>query len=224
MSSSRVDSNLAGEISDLRAGMIKHADANQILDVVNTIIESMNRDVPSIDVSFQENLNELAGFIRDTKSEIMELSPEEISDEHLPVASMELDAIVEATETATNSIMEAAEEIEAVGADLGGDAEMALTDATMKIYEACGFQDITGQRISRVVGALNEIEAKVGDLLAAFSDDNDDARAERQMRRDDKREKKKSEARVDGEVLEGPQLTKNAVNQNDIDSLFDSLG
>lgn len=219
MSTSKIDPKLAIELSGLRSGVVKHADADQILEVVNTIIESMNRDIPSISVSVQDDLNELAGYIRDTKSEIMELRPNEISDEHLPVASMELDAIVDATETATNSIMEAAEKIEAVGAGLGGEAETALVGATTQIYEACGFQDITGQRISRVVRALDEIETKVDDLLGAFGDDNNEARIERRRQR----EKKQQEAKANGEFLEGPQLVKNAVSQDDIDSLFDSL-
>jgi chemotaxis protein CheZ len=219
MATSKIDPKLANDLSDLRSGMVQHADANQILEVVNTIIESMNRDVPSIAVSVQDDLNDLAGYIRDTKSEIMELRPEQISDEHLPVASMELDAIVDATETATNTIMEAAEKIEAVGDELGGDAETALVDATTRIYEACGFQDITGQRISRVVRALNEIEAKVDALLGAFGEEGNQARAERHRLR----EKKLQETRGDGEFLEGPQLVKNAISQDDIDSLFDSL-
>ena len=41
-----------------------------------------------------------------------------------------------------------------------------LQDATTRIYEACGFQDITGQRITKVVNTLKIIEAKVGQLVS----------------------------------------------------------
>ena len=224
MSVPKVDSALASEIAEIRSGRIRHAGANEILGVVQTIIDSMNRDIPSIDVAVRDDLEDLAGYIRDTKNEIMRLSPEEISDEHLPSASVELDAIVRATEQATHSIMEAAEQIEQVADALGAENGDLLIDATTRIYEACGFQDITGQRIGKVVWALQEIERKVDDLIGAFGDDDDEAREERRRAREARRDAKRQEAIAEGELLEGPQAPEAAVSQDDIDALFKSLG
>jgi chemotaxis protein CheZ len=215
--------SLASDVAEIKSGKVRHADATEILEVVKTIIDSMNRDVPSIDVAVRDDLEDLASYIRETKSEIMNLSPEEISEEHLSSASIELDAIVNATEKATNAIMEATEQIESVGDEVGGEVAEKILNATTQIYEACGFQDITGQRISKVVKAMQEIENKVDDLIGVFGDGDDQAREERRRARDKLRDEKRQEAIAEGELLEGPQLPETAVSQDDIDSLFDSL-
>ena len=231
MSSSQVEATaeeelaatLESEIAAVKSGKIHHADAAEILEIVQTIIDSMNRDVPSIDVAVRDDLEDLASYIRETKNEIMNLSPEDISDEHLSTASVELDAIVNATEKATNSIMEAAEQIEVVGEEVGDEVAEKICNATMQIYEACGFQDITGQRISKVVKAMQEIENKIDDLIGVFGDGDEEAQEERRRARDKSRDEKRQEAIAEGELLEGPQLPQTAVSQDDIDSLFDSL-
>ncbi len=214
---------LESEIAGMKSGKVRHADATEILEVVQTIIDSMNRDIPSIDVEVRDDLEDLASYIRDTKRDIMNLNPEEISDEYLPSASVELDAIVNATEKATNTIMEAAEQIEMVGVEVGGEAAAKILNATTQIYEACGFQDITGQRISKIVTAMQEIENKIDDLIGVFGEDDEDAREDRRRARDKLRDEKRQEASAEGELLEGPQLPDAAVSQDDIDSLFDSL-
>lgn len=214
---------LESEITEIKSGKVRHADAAEILDVVQTIIDSMNRDIPSIDVSVRDDLEDLASYIHDTKREIMNLSPEEISDDHLPTASIELDAIVNATEKATNAIMEATEQIEKVGEEVGGEIAEKILEATTQIYEACGFQDITGQRITKVVSAMQEIEGKVDELIGVFGDGDENAREERRRAREEMREQNRQEAIADGELLEGPQMPEAAVSQDDIDSLFDSL-
>ena len=55
-----------------------------------------------------------------------------------------------------------------MGATLDSAGAQMLQDATTKIYEACSFQDITGQRITKVVAALKAIDAKVSQIIATF--------------------------------------------------------
>ena len=50
----------------------------------------------------------------------------------------------------------------------GGEAAAKLQAATTKIYEACSFQDITGQRITKVVTTLKTIESKVAHIVNTF--------------------------------------------------------
>ena len=90
---------------------------------------------------------------RAAKAAIANLKPEDVKSDYLPAASDELDAIIEATEVAADEIMLAAEKIDAIGGELGGDNGDKLADLTVQIYTACGFQDITGQRIAKVVSA-----------------------------------------------------------------------
>ncbi|MEK9673502.1 MAG: hypothetical protein VW268_13545 [Rhodospirillaceae bacterium] len=85
------------------------------------------------DVKLHEELESLAGFIEEAKSDIASLWPDEVKDEFLPKAADELDAIVEATAEATNSIMDAVGGIEGVMDKLRGKNKDALMDATTKI-------------------------------------------------------------------------------------------
>ena len=61
--------------------------------------------------SLHQDCQDLASFITAARSEIAEIRPNDLKQEKLPRAGKELDAIVEATETATNQIMNATESI-----------------------------------------------------------------------------------------------------------------
>ena len=95
------------------------------------------------------------------------------------------------------------------GSALCRDASAKLQDATTRIYEACSFQDITGQRITKVVSTLKTIEVKVDSILAAFGS---------------RREGFAPAPLPDPEtLLNGPQLPANAMDQTDIDKLLASF-
>ena len=64
--------------------------------------------------------------------------------------------------------MSAAEAIEAIGAKADPETSAALLDAVTRIYEASAFQDITGQRITKVVRALQHIEGRIAALAAGL--------------------------------------------------------
>jgi chemotaxis protein CheZ len=75
-------------------------------------------------------------------------------------SGLELEAVVQATEAAANTIMEAAEAIQdwvACGAQ-DKDAVAAITARVNSIFEACSFQDVTGQRIRRAIQHLQQVE------------------------------------------------------------------
>ena len=93
----------------------------------------------------------------------------------------------------------------------------AVTNAVTAVYEACGFQDITGQRISKVVAALQHIECKVGSILDAFGDRIDRGTAP------PKPAPKNGTERPDEHLLNGPQLPSEGVSQDDVDALLASF-
>jgi chemotaxis protein CheZ len=156
-----------------------------------------------------EELAKLARVIEAARRDIAALRPDEIRQKHLPTATDELDAIVGATADATGEILDAAEQISAI-ADAAGATK--LTEQVTRIFEACSFQDITGQRITKVVKTLKEIEAKVVDLVRAFGSLENAAG-----------DVDGSAAGQDGEaaLLNGPQLPRDARSQADIDAIFD---
>ena len=133
----------------------------------------------------------------------------------------ELDAIVGGTESATETILGSAEEIDqmvqTLMARLKDEQNQALAsdiqDRVVKIFEACNFQDLTGQRITKVVGTLKFIETHIVRMmeiwggLEAFKDIQAEKIAER---------------KGDAALLNGPKLAGEVghASQDDIDSLF----
>ena len=104
------------------------------------------------EVSLLSEVEALGRTISTAKAEIAALRVDDINASHIPFATDELDAIVAHTASATNAILESCETLDEVGAAVSGEVAAKLTGATTRIYEACSFQDITGQRITKVVG------------------------------------------------------------------------
>lgn len=156
-------------------------------------------------------LQYLSEHIRRTRDELTALRPSTKGTNLLSSTADELGEIVDETARAANEIMSAAEAIEvaAVGADPALNEK--LLAATTRIYEASAFQDITGQRISKIVNALQHIEDKLSRLLDACGDLGEDAEPN-------------AGPIGDAALLNGPQLAVTANSQSDIDALFDSLG
>ncbi|MDP2696677.1 chemotaxis protein CheZ [Thalassospira sp.] len=157
-------------------------------------------------------LDELSHIIRKMKSEIASLRPDDIKSEYIPNATDELDAIVDATAGATHEILDAMDALEAFAATLPPEQAEIVTGATMRVYEACNFQDITGQRTTKVIKALKSIEERVEGLVSAFGDEI--ARFAEQNPRT------KKEAEGEAALLNGPQLEGKGVSQADIDAMF----
>lgn len=88
-------------------------------------------------------------------------------------ASRELDAVVNATERATQQILQAVEAIDeaanTLSASLKQQQEQALAsdirDHVVRVFEACNFQDLSGQRIAKVLATLKFVEDRVARML-----------------------------------------------------------
>jgi chemotaxis protein CheZ len=194
-------------------------DPDQLIGIIEAVIDSIEGDLTAVGLKVYADIEALARYIDTARSEIADLRPDDINSEHLPAATDELTAIVGSTEQATNTIFEAVEKIESLAEKMDPAVAEQVSNAITSVYEACGFQDITGQRITKVVTALQKVESKVDALLNAFGDE---------LKRDGagKAPEKKTTApsgapaRPDEDLLNGPQLPENAVSQDDIDALF----
>ncbi len=82
-------------------------------------------------------------------------------------SGLELEAVVQATEAAANQIMEAAEAIGDWLRDGSRDPGSMETVAAKlnSIFEACTFQDVTGQRVRRAIQHLQNVEMILTDLM-----------------------------------------------------------
>jgi chemotaxis protein CheZ len=90
-------------------------------------------------------------------------------------SGVELEAVVQATEHAANQIMEAAEAISR-WLQAGGDpaALPAVTRQVNAIFEACTFQDLTGQRIRRAIEHLQQVESMLSGMMQEVPADTHD--------------------------------------------------
>jgi chemotaxis protein CheZ len=168
------------------------------------------------DTDIQSIVAELAGvadYIGHMKQEIAALKPNELTRERIPSANDELGNVVQATASATHTIMAAAEEILGAGALSDKDYRELVETRVLAIFEACSFQDITGQRIGRVLEALVQIEKRLNRFAKAVKvrDSADGPDPEEALR----------QARREVLLLNGPQNEDVAVKQDDIDALFD---
>src|ERR1700710_1114621 len=109
-------------------------------------------------------LQYLSDQIRHTRAELGTLRPRGAS---LATTADELEEIVAQTARPANEIMGAAEAIEQLMPRVDADVATALLAAVTRIYEASAFQDITGQRITKIIRAVQDIEDKIDTLVSA---------------------------------------------------------
>lgn len=188
---------------------------DQVADIIRQVIGTVEGDLAGADAKFYREIEGLARYIRTAKMEIAAIRPAEITAEHIPAATDQLDAVVGATEEATNKIMDECDRIGDVAAALPPEPSAQLTACVTRIFEACNFQDLTGQRITKVVAALKHIEDKIQALLAALGEE---AGAEAAVITPSA-PPAPSEDR-DQQLLNGPQLPGAGVSQDEIDKLF----
>ncbi len=144
------------------------AGGDRIEAAVRAVLGSLSGDMTATEAALLGELEALGREVARAKSEIAALRVDDINASHIPTATDELDAVVSHTATATNEILDCCEVLEGLQARLQGEDAEALAGAVTRIYEACSFQDITGQRITKVVKALQTIEERVGRLVAVL--------------------------------------------------------
>lgn len=211
--------DLQQRIDTLRAERGENVQLSEVTEVVEALLGTMDGDITAQELQLYGELNELATYIQRAKLEIAELSPHEIRTDHIPSATDELDAIVGATEVATSNILDAVETIETALDGMEGEAADRMRDQVTRIYEACNFQDVTGQRIGKVVKTLKYIEIKIDAMISVFGDMGE---AEKAPADPSHKTWKDVVSRVDDDqTLEGPTSNDDAIRQEDIDALFD---
>ena len=181
--------------------------------VSEMLISTMERYFGSINTAVCREFRAIIDHIADAREEISQLRPNELKSKRIPAAGRELEAIVQSTEEATGSIMDAAEEI--MSTDMSTpEGTRSVNDACMRIFEACSFQDITGQRISKVVSTFTFIEDRLNKLERAWGPniDDQDHDAEDEPCVDD-----------DSPLLNGPALRGEGNDQDAVDDLFGAV-
>lgn len=151
---------------------------NLVLQMAHTATSAI--PAPAVDpTKLRGELEALRDSIVNTKREIAAVRHPSSSSDRLVVATDELDAVVAATEQATHTILEAAETVDdmadrikqASKDEFIGRIADEMREVIIKIFEACNFQDITGQRITKVVNTVKFIEEHVDAMIAIWGKD-----------------------------------------------------
>jgi chemotaxis protein CheZ len=204
---------IMAELRDLRALLAPQAAVQQESDSYRAQLAEMKKLKGELDLIYEA--------INRTKQEIATLHVTGFKGQEMARVSQELGAVVGGTEKATQQILQAAEYIVdtannlSVAVKMGQEAGIAqdIQDRVIQIFEACNFQDLTGQRITKVMATLKFIEEHVVRMMEiwggieAFRDFEDVAHAthDKEIR-----------------LVNGPRLDDDEghASQQDIDALF----
>ncbi|MGG5812150.1 protein phosphatase CheZ [Falsiroseomonas sp. CW058] len=159
-------------------------------------------DLESTVATLMAELDTLGRIIADARAEVAALRGDEGEGPDIPSATDELAAIVAHTAQATHEIIDSCEKLEQVTAKLDAEHATPLEGAITRIYEACSFQDITGQRIAKVVAALQKIERRIVKARQGLP-------------------ARPVAPPPPPSLLNGPQLPGAGISQSAIDALFD---
>ena len=175
-------------------------------------LEVLRAELQSMAAHIQAAKNEIASIhIKDPKTSI--------ADNRINSATSELDQIVASTERATSDILNAAERIMEVAGHLPAEhaeAGQVLTDQATEIFTACSFQDITGQRISKVVNTLRYIDQRVNAMVDIWGVENLPAAPAKPDANADTRQ--------NAHLLNGPAMPGQGRTQDEIDALLAGAG
>ena len=210
----RVERMFGGHAAARLAGAAEHDQANDRKtpraragrpDIADGTVQTLERELALLHDTIARNKRELTALIGDGH------------ERRMAHAAGKLGAAVEGMEKATVRILKSTEAIDdgakALAAALKTDYERGLAqdvqDHVVKIYEACNFQDLAGQRIGNVIATLNMIEDQVEGILNRCQGQPGDAPA--------------AKPSSGHGLLNGPRLdgASGHTSQSDIDALFD---
>ena len=226
LAQSHEDTNLGDVLNAIQSleESISRKVSKQIRDLSKKLdVAAEDESATSIEDIMAE-IHAMNDHIETTKQQIASLKPADDANTTISTATDELGEVVKTTEEAANTILESAEQIDVIVAKLRGkipegDPDGMAPDVDklefigMELLTACSFQDITGQRINKVVNSLNYIEERLQKMINIWHIENGTADLQNiALPKDDQRQ--------DKELLHGPQSGA-GMNQADIDALFD---
>jgi chemotaxis protein CheZ len=212
MPAPEVATKVRDAIIALKGADLKDPRLGEVLSLASQLSEAMQMFFSSIDRTLYDEMRYISSYIQRTRVEISNLRPNDLSEDRIPRAGAELHAVVQHTAEATNLIMAVAEDVMAADTSDPAAYQAFVSDKMMEIFEACTFQDITGQRIQKVVDTLTHIEQRLERFASVMG--VEDAELEETLEDIRKREN----------LLNGPALNGPEVAQDDIDALFGTEG
>lgn len=187
----------------------------EVLHLAQSSVKTLKDFLDNLDNAVGDDFHQIMDRISQTREDMKHLNAN--GNEICPItdAENELKLVVKATEDATHRIMEAAETIMTADANDPASYHRTVEQNIMEIFEACSFQDITGQRINRVVETLDFVDYRIHKIAGFLGIEHQGERREFDEQAFYEKLKRK-----DALILHGPQESTEAVSQSDIDDLF----
>ena len=199
------------------ARRLRAAETDRVLSAIDRLSQVHNDRAASghLDVLRRE-LETMSASIAQTRREIAAIKPESAGNNRIVQATEELDFVVRSTERATAEILTAAEGIQAIAGNLkakGVDTAVCdeLETHATNLMIACSFQDLTGQRMTKVVNVLRYLEQRVNTMIEIWGSTPEEA---------SKLKPHLVDTRPDGHLLNGPAREGEGVAQHDVDRLL----
>ena len=192
----------------------RHADTERVLEAVTRLERSLaTRSDAAPAEKIRSTIADMAEAIARTKAEIAAIRPSEDNFGTISNATIELDAIVSTTELATSEILACAERVQEIAWTL---REQGLEptfcdqlDGLMtQTYQACSFQDLTGQRIKKIVNVLHFLEERIEAMNLIWGGK-------------DTRGLKADTPTIEASLLNGPALPGEGLEQPGVDEILD---
>ncbi len=222
----KVAVNLPAAAPQVEGGMSAHVDRIMAeLHDLRSAVSKFDRRCPEMDPQCARQalwvgIEAIKEAIDNTKIELATIHHGSSKGAKIDQATDELGAVVFDTEAATEEILQAAEFIDATAVSLAKALEgeqrqmlLELHARATRIFESCNFQDITGQRIRKVVDLIQFVEERVARMADIWGGTEEVQRIATSL---------STERSGDSALLNGPALAtdENVVSQDDIDSLF----
>ncbi|WP_157967631.1 MULTISPECIES: protein phosphatase CheZ [Cohaesibacter] len=201
----------------------RNSDTDTLLAAIDKLEKTVVRERAPATVMdrVKVDLADMAGAIERTKREIAQIKHENNDgSERFERASLELDAIVSQTESATGEILGAAEKIQEYAwtlREMGADEDKCneLDMEATNIYMSCSFQDLTGQRIKKIVDAMRYVESRINSMIDIWGFESHTVEVDANHHRS-------HDERPDAHLLNGPQFAGEGVEQSDVDLLLNN--
>ncbi|TDQ63993.1 chemotaxis protein CheZ [Maritalea mobilis] len=200
------------DLTDLAERNDERIPLKDVIALAEKVTAALKPLVRSLDRSMHQELREILGAIEGLRSELSRVDANDIFAKRIPEMGRELGAIVKATEVATDTIMNVAEQV--LAADKSDPEKYAaeVEQHMMAIFEACSFQDLTGQRVTKIIHTMEVIEQRIEVLCRMIENNNIAPVSTGEMSEREKRNREK--------LVSGPAHEGEGVSQSDIDAMF----
>jgi len=206
---------IEARLAEIRARQGDTFRLDDVAGVVVSLMTSMEGELSAVDIKLQRELRDLVSYLKQAKADLASLRSGGFEGQSIPAATDELDMVVTMTQDAASQILDCAERITDMAAGMTEEQAQKLIDISTRIFEASNFQDLTGQRITKVVKVLRHIEERLGAMALAAGETIDHAKTATGV---------EVAEPSDSDLLHGPSMPGKGNTQDEIDALLADMG